>query len=374
MVRRAATQSEVVSRIHGQLAGDIAGGRFIGRLPGERFLARHFRVTLVEIRAALARLEADRLIQRQPRRGSRILARPGRRLGQLSGLFRVWLLTTLLSKQSVFSNRILMGLIRSAAYYGLTAERADLTLDGAAVSQSQPLSAADSHRTAWVILHSEIPPSLAAQWKQRRQPFVFLDTVPADLAGDVNFVGFAAADAVRMATCHLLEHGHRRIALVQRSPSGPIACDRDAGFRWALQEWGLDPRQTPRVYLDDDGGSSDIITAIEGVLHSDACPTALVAAGQNIAADARDVCLAAGVRIPDDMSIIGVGASYPPLDEDPTLTVVDQGSPDRLAELAIQLILRENAIEDPVQILLLPRLVARSSVASPRSASQGSGK
>ncbi|BCJ47948.1 LacI family DNA-binding transcriptional regulator [Actinoplanes ianthinogenes] len=119
----------------------------------------------------------------------------------------------------------------------------------------------------------------------------------------------------RLAAQHLIARGHRRIATI----TGPLpaypAVERLDGFRTALAEAGL-------ALADDDIVSGDWYldsgrAAMRQLLTRDPRPTAVFAAGDEMAVGALRAAHEAGLRVPDDIAIIGfddieVAALIPP--------------------------------------------------------------
>ncbi|QNE21331.1 LacI family transcriptional regulator [Kribbella qitaiheensis] len=168
------------------------------------------------------------------------------------------------------------------------------------------------------------------------------DKTPIVLLGErssqglVDHVGIDNVAAARVATTHLVELGRRRIAFIgtQRRPTSEIARLRTTGYREALAAAGLqaEPRLTvPTVGYHRKDGMMAMQKVLEGPgLPPDAvfCATDLLAQG------AIRVLLRAGLRVPDDVAVVG----FDDIDEGnystPTLTTI---SPDKrqIAEHAV---------------------------------------
>jgi LacI family transcriptional regulator len=107
----------------------------------------------------------------------------------------------------------------------------------------------------------------------------------------------------RAATLHLVELGHRDIGII----AGPLALpsfeDRLTGYRQALEEHdiGWDGRLMREVDADEAGGYA----ATRSLLDGQPRPTALVAANDRVAIGALAAANDLGVRIPEELSIIG---------------------------------------------------------------------
>lgn len=110
-------------------------------------------------------------------------------------------------------------------------------------------------------------------------------------------------EGARAATRHLLQRGHRRIAHIGGDGSHPDAHERERGYRAALQEAGLeaDPALILRGdYMEDSGAR-----AVQELLRSGAAFTALFAANDQMASGAVQALCRHGLRVPDDVSVVG---------------------------------------------------------------------
>ncbi|PZF91673.1 LacI family DNA-binding transcriptional regulator [Micromonospora deserti] len=114
--------------------------------------------------------------------------------------------------------------------------------------------------------------------------------------------------AARTATRHLLDLGHRRIAHISGDPDDELAftthLDRRHGYREALRAAGLDP--DPSLDIESqftiDGGAR----ATEELLRRGDPPTAIFAACDEMAMGAISALRDAGLRVPQDVSVIGI--------------------------------------------------------------------
>jgi LacI family transcriptional regulator len=107
----------------------------------------------------------------------------------------------------------------------------------------------------------------------------------------------------RLATRHLLELGHRRIAFVAGDPKHPDGNERQRGYRTALDEAGVafDPGLVvPGAFTEYSG-----LLAAERLLESRTPFTAIFAANDQMAFGAMVALNAFGRRVPDDVSIVG---------------------------------------------------------------------
>ncbi|QTV80270.1 LacI family DNA-binding transcriptional regulator [Microbacterium sp. NIBRBAC000506063] len=125
----------------------------------------------------------------------------------------------------------------------------------------------------------------------------------------------------RHATEHLLGIGRRRIATVSGPRTMPAAVDRIDGFRQALAEAGLEPAGEYDGGFSEAGGAE----AARRMLTSGAgLPDAIFVASDLMARGVMSVLRGAGVRIPEDIAIVGFDDSHVATSVDPALTTVRQ--------------------------------------------------
>ncbi|WP_285136886.1 LacI family DNA-binding transcriptional regulator [Microbacterium sp. lyk4-40-TSB-66] len=140
----------------------------------------------------------------------------------------------------------------------------------------------------------------------------------------------------RLATAHLLELGHRRLAHIGAdavaSAASTVPTLRRRGFEQTLADSGIEAHGVEPADFTIEGGS----TAAARLLASDDAPTALFAASDEMAIGAILAARALGLRVPDDVSIIGVDGHE--LGRWFGLTSIDQfarGQGERAAEVVL---------------------------------------
>lgn len=162
---------------------------------------------------------------------------------------------------------------------------------------------------------------------------------------------------------YLVEAGHRDIGLVSLAHTGKTARDRDLGFRAALAEAGisLKDRNVITTSVDHVHGHA----AARKLLSAKKPPTAIYTVTDLLAFGVLDGARSLGVRVPDDVWVVGFDntavASWEAFD----LTTVDQPV-HAIVEAGIDLLRRR--IADPTAeptVLKLPcRLIIRGSTAN----------
>ncbi|TQS28329.1 LacI family DNA-binding transcriptional regulator [Microbispora sp. KK1-11] len=210
-------------------------------------------------------------------------------------------------------------------------------------------------------------PSQSQQQKLRRAqvPFVVVDT-DGEIAESVPVVGSNNWDGGLLATRHLLELGHRRIAVV----SGPkdVMCSRArvAGFRVAHDEAGLtfDPGLVRYGNFYVDAGYKHAMD----LLSRPDRPSAIFAGSDLQALGVLRAARRLGLDVPGDLSVVGYDNVPVAGWVEPALTTVGQPLCD-MATVATQMLLDLARGVEPAtsRIDLANELVVRESTAPPPS-------
>lgn len=195
-------------------------------------------------------------------------------------------------------------------------------------------------------------------------PFVLINRRTRAPCSSVTLDG---REAAAMAVRHLVALGHRRIAHLAGRPQGFNGPQRRMGFLQALQEAGIEPDPTLIIPVDYtvQGGASGMRQLLQGRGEP---PSAVVVATTVAAAGALAVLHERGLRVPQDMSVVGIHDL--PLAEvlHPPLTTVRLPTQAMGHEAALGLI---HTLEtgSPGPDLMLPpmELVVRRSTAAPAS-------
>ncbi|MER6714948.1 substrate-binding domain-containing protein [Streptomyces sp. NPDC006386] len=227
-----------------------------------------------------------------------------------------------------------------------------------------------ARRPNCVLSVAQLSADERAQLKAKGIPFVVFDPT-AELPDDVPFVGATNWSGGRTATRHLTELGHRRIAMIS-GPEDVLCCTaRLDGYRSALRAAGLpaDPGLVAHAPLTREDGCA----AARSLLALPDRPTAIFAANDLQALGVYQAAREAGLRIPDDLSVVGFDDLPVVAWVDPPLTTVHQPLTE-MAVAATELALALGRGEEAPQIglELATTLTVRSSTAPPpASASRG---
>lgn len=168
--------------------------------------------------------------------------------------------------------------------------------------------------------------------------------------------------AGELATRHLLECGHRRIAAILEEP---VQVTRRKGFEGALAEVGL---TAPAEYIrQGDSSFESGYQAALALLELPMPPTAIFAGNDWMALGAMEAITSRGLTVPHDLAVVGVDDISQAAHAHPPLTTVS--IPKReMARAATELLLRyiqgTDIPEEPLKILVSPHLKIRQSSAT----------
>lgn len=221
------------------------------------------------------------------------------------------------------------------------------------------LCAADTQ--GMILLATELTPEKIKPFLSVRVPLVVLDAYFENLPLDC--VTINNAQGAFMATTYLMEQGHTEIGYLTSKVRTVNFSERHEGFRKAFRKAGLRRSAeysfplTPSI----DGACADMKAALQ---LRPKLPTAFFADNDIIAAGAMRALKEMGVRVPEDVSVVGFDDIPLCLSLDPLLTTV--GVPkERLGILAMERLY--NRIEQPdvtefVKIEVGTKLMERESV------------
>ena len=217
-----------------------------------------------------------------------------------------------------------------------------------------------------VLVFSAIPDQYREVLRARSIPFVIIDPA-GDPTPDVPSVGSANWSGGLMATRHLLELGHTRIAAITGPDDMMCSHARIDGFRSAMTSAGLtiDPDWIRFGDFHTSGGHRHG----HELLSRPDRPTAIFAGSDLQALGVLEAMRRLGLSAPEDVSVVGYDDIPLATWVSPRLTTVHQPL-RRMAEEATRLVLR---MRDPLaevvtRLDLATDLVVRESTAPPRAA------
>jgi DNA-binding LacI/PurR family transcriptional regulator len=214
-----------------------------------------------------------------------------------------------------------------------------------------------------IAVFSELTVQQQSQLSTRSIPLVVLDPTGEPLhetpsVGATNWSGGLAA------TRHLLDLGHRRIAMISGPTQWPCCRARLDGYRAAMDGAGVpvDPDLTPVSILYVEGGLRDGAA----LLRLPEPPTAIFCANDLQALGVYEAARRAGVRIPDDLSVVGFDDLSFTQWSGPPMTTVRQPLV-QMGATAARLVVALAGGEQPEQrrLELATSLIVRESTAPP---------
>jgi LacI family transcriptional regulator len=199
--------------------------------------------------------------------------------------------------------------------------------------------------------------------EEQKTPYILIDRRFPGL--DANFVGVDDEAVGMLATTHLLEQQCRRIAHI-RGPNVSTAIGRFKGYKRALASHKLAPLRGHVVSLGTSGdhrGERGGYEAARQILAAEKPPDGIFCFNDPSALGAMRAILEAGLRIPEDVAVVGCGnLGYADLLRVP-LSSVDQGSEsigEYAAEVALR-IARKKTPMKPKSQFVSPTMVVRAS-------------
>ncbi|MGW0686258.1 LacI family DNA-binding transcriptional regulator [Streptomyces sp. NPDC002754] len=217
-------------------------------------------------------------------------------------------------------------------------------------------------RAGVIVVTSAYDESGLTAFLRRHIPVVVIDSYnppPADVVG----VGAANWAGGKAATEHLLNLGHRRIAYL----GGPEAMEcnqaRLHGHLSALASRGVEA--DPGLVLHGNFRADHGIEGLTSLLALDRPPTAIFAGNDAIAVGVLREARRRGIRVPEDLSLVGFDGTALARDSVPALTSVAQPLQE-MGRAALRAVLRQSRGEQPDthRVELATQLVVRESTSA----------
>ncbi len=226
-----------------------------------------------------------------------------------------------------------------------------------------------SHRVAGVLIAASDSSVAYDRLLRRRFPLVFFDRIPPGFRG--SWVETDNNLGAYLATRHLIQLGHRSIAILAGDIRRSTHAQRLEGFRKAMQEAQLPAR-------DEYCGLSGLTVQAAyqfslGLLQASQVPSAVFCTSNNLLLGCFRALDCAGLRCPDDVSVIGFDDF--PWNEGfrPAVTTIAQPTAaigSKAMEMLLERIAAGNEEIPDQSVVLQPHLQVRNSTAPPSPAAR----
>jgi len=168
------------------------------------------------------------------------------------------------------------------------------------------------------------------------------------------------------ATCNLIKGGHKRIVSlgVKNSTTSRL---REEGYRKALVDKGLSEEES-LILKADSFSPQDALRKTQELFKSNLNFTAIFAHSDLIAIGAMEVTLEKGLKIPEDISIIGFDDTYASLTlpKLTTMHVPNYEMGKRAAQVLLERLNSSSVNKPPIHEEIIPTFIERKSIRNPR--------
>jgi LacI family transcriptional regulator len=209
-----------------------------------------------------------------------------------------------------------------------------------------------------VLIPLRVPPELVDAVARSPLPVVVIGSLPEGTR--VDNVRADSALGIALALEHLAGSGYRRIAFLNGPHDTVPGASRRRGFDAGVARYGLEAAGLAEAA--DFTFAAGLPAARDLVAEPSRLPDAIVCANDLLAIAAIKAVTDAGLRVPDDIAVVGMDDSDMAVLANPALTSVDLGASER-ARVATDLLLeRLKEPELPArQIVVPPSLSLRES-------------
>jgi LacI family transcriptional regulator len=348
------------------------------RLMTDRELARELGVSRWTTQAALAELEAARVIERRQGSGTYVAERPVSSRRRRSA--RLALIAWRHHERGAEKWNYVAEMIAGAAGVAARLKSAAEVLAFDSPQEADRLwSTAGMRRFDGFVVMSLMPPGrerefLAHLLRLPKRPVVLCDDVVRDLP--VTCVVDGSFEGMRAVTRHVLRLGHRRVAFLDCYNRDATNPEKYAGYRAALNDHGVDLDNSlviaPRRDISPSGGrrrnrvEEHVCRAVDRLLELPDPPTALIGFSDAWALPAVRRLEQRGRRVGEDFCVAGFGDSAIRRGECDRLTSC-RVYPRKMGEAAARAALDPDAGEHPRNIVIRDRLYVRGSTCPARS-------
>ena len=338
---------DISRKIH---SGEYPGG---SRLPYERELCQEYGVERVTIRHALQLLEEENLIEKQAGRGS-FVSRQAARPEPLN--------QSILFAMNRHDDIRTIGEFNSKVFFRLEhiCHEHGYSLMYTGVKDSEiSIPGLDQSRVDGVLLVSRHSEQLIGSVRASGTPVICIN----HYSPETQCIMPDNLNGLREAVARLRAWGHERIGYISGPATYINAQERLAAFRYGLWENGLSFDERLCVEAERwsyEGGKN----AMLAIMQAERRPTAVCAASDMMAVGALETARQLGLRVPEDVSIIGFDDIDMGLYCVPALTTISVDA-QQIAIIAVKSLLRfrqERPTEADRYVIRVPaRLLERAS-------------
>ncbi len=270
---------------------------------------------------------------------------------------------------NMYVMQVLEGVLQAASGRGVEVLVDSLALEpgasGGPLSEEWIRHLASRRRTGVILVTAELTAQQRSLLKELGIALVVVDPIdPLDQeipsVGATNFTGGV------QATSHLLNLGHRRIGFAGGPRLSTASSERLQGFLSALRASGI--TADPALIIESRFTFSAGLEMGIQLLSAPEPPTAVFAGSDRSAMGVVEAARRRGLRVPQDLSVVGFDDTYTAMPVAPALTTIRQPIPE-MGRVALRTLLQLDRGERPdsPHVLLSTQLVERESTAAPPS-------
>lgn len=324
------------------------------KLPGERVLAARLEVSYMTVRKAIAELVDDGVLHKQGTRGTFVSSKTNK--SKATGNFGFFLDSEIREGiSSPYYSLVFKALEKEVSQHGF-----NLLL----FSDFDDLNPLYNSKKVDALIVCNFPRiEQRLQEIKRYFPIVLLDNIASDKS--IPSVTIDNFNSCSNSGEYLISLGHRRIGFVSGLLDSDICKDRLLGYKNALKKHGLSLDES-MIYKGNYSYESGELAGLHFIAQNPP-PTAIICANDSMAIGAMKVIREHGIRIPEDISIIGFDDVLVSSKVFPPLTT--SAAPIReISRIAVEILIEElNGKDDTYKhVILEAPLVKRASCTSPQ--------
>ena len=339
--------------IASELKKQLRLGQLVGKIPGERELAKRFKCSYMTARKSVDQLVIEGLLERRGQKGTFVSNQSSKKRNQLLGFF--------LDKKikhgiaSSYYSLVLNKLIDQAGNKGcevvvfnnsdmVSFERTLRRVDGVIAACRD-----DNDRLIIEIAKSKSLVTLDNPCSNDSIPSVVLK----------NF------ESTSQATQHLINLGHKKIAYIRGLNNSQVGRERFDGFQHTMSKNNLSLPESYIIQGDYSLGAGE--NAAKNLVSLKTPPTAIVCANDEMALGAIKYIKRLGMRCPDHFSIVGFDNIDAASQSSPSLTTVSVPI-ERMATHALNLLnkLITQGGSTEAHVTLSCEMIERETTSTPR--------